>query len=97
MGVRTIKIELEDIIDSIYTFILKTCLHDEHQPITAYFEYLWVPTTPGKPNVTIPFTRRGVSIDVERVGMSFKYETRVKDANWTCGKFEVPLLPLSVK
>jgi len=51
---------------------LRASLHDENQPIDKNFDYKWVPGN-GKPNITIPFTRRAVSVDIEEDGARLRF------------------------
>jgi hypothetical protein len=47
--------------------------------------------------LTIPFIRRPAFIDIEKEGIHYGYEARIKDyANWTCGAMP-PILPLNPK
>lgn len=62
-NVTTLRIELQQEIDKLYSYILSNSLHDEHQPIDNHFDYIW--QSPGKANVTIPFSRKLTSIDLE--------------------------------
>jgi hypothetical protein len=72
-------------------------LHDETQPIDEYFEYHWVDPVPTRGNLTIPFIRRPAFIDIEKEGIHYGYEARIKDYdNWTCGPMP-PTLPLNPK
>ena len=64
MGVKTVRDELEAEIDKSYIYLLKNSLHDEHAPIDVHFDYHWHPTNSDKPNVTIPFSRRPIMIDL---------------------------------
>jgi hypothetical protein len=60
-------------------------LNDEHQPITKQFDYNWIPTTPGKDNVTISFIRRAVSVDLESAGLYTLFDNQIEnDTNWKC-------------
>lgn len=64
-------------------------------PIDNHFDYKWVPGR-GKPNVTIPFTRRAVTIDIEESGVQLSFEVQAANyTDWKCGNRTVPLLPLN--
>lgn len=64
MSVKTVRNLLEEEIDRFFAFYLRASLHDEHMPINNHFDYVWSPGQ-GKPNVTIPFSRRAVTVDIE--------------------------------
>jgi hypothetical protein len=52
----------------------------------------------GKPNVTVPFTRRAVSVDIEEEGARLRFEVQVANySDWKCGNRSVPLLPLNFR
>ena len=53
----------------MYEYYLRASLHDEHFPLELQFDYKWVPGVPDKPNVTISFVRRPISVDVEQYGL----------------------------
>lgn len=62
-------------------------------PINDHFDYVWIRR--GLPNVTIPFSRRAVSIDIEKVGVTATFDSQVKNySKWQCSeKTGLPLLP----
>jgi hypothetical protein len=72
MGVKTIRNLLEEEVDKFYSFYLRASLHDEHMPVDNHFDYKWVPGR-GKPNVTIPFERRPLTIDIETAGIQLTF------------------------
>lgn len=72
INVTTIRNSLEAEIDKIFTYYLRASLHDEHMPIDNHFDYKWVPGR-GKPNITIPFTRRAVAVDIEEEGARVRF------------------------
>ena len=98
MQVKTVRNILEAEIDKIYTYYLRASLHDEHMPIDTKFDYVWSPGN-GKPNVTIPFTRRATSIDLEEDGARLRYEVQAANAvDWRCGNRSVDgILPLNTR
>jgi hypothetical protein len=52
----------------------------------------------GKPNITVPFTRRAVSVDIEEEGARLRFEVQVANySDWKCGNRSVPLLPLNFR
>lgn len=64
-------------------------------PIDNHFDYNWVPGK-GKPNITIPFTRRAVTIDIEESGVQLTFEVQAANyTDWKCGNRTVPNLPLN--
>lgn len=84
MSVRTIRTEIEEEIDKAYIYLLRNSLHDEHQPIDVHFDYNW--TKYDKTNVTIPFARRPIMIDLEPDGVSFSFEVQIPGySEWKCG------------
>lgn len=93
MKIKTVRLMLEEEIDRYYNYYLLASLHDEHQPISTHFDYVWSPR--GKPNITIPFTRKAVSVDVERDGIQLTFEVRATDdKEWKCSTRPVSMLPL---
>lgn len=96
MQVKTVRLILEEEIDKIYTYYLRASLHDEHMPIDTQFDYKWVPGN-GKPNITVPFTRRATAIDLEEDGARLRYEVQAANASdWRCGNRSVEgILPLN--
>lgn len=97
MQVKTVRNLLEDEIDRYFSFYLRASLHDEHMPVDNHFDYIWSPGQ-GKPNVTIPFTRRPVTIDIEESGIQLTFEVQAANATkWQCGNRTVPLLPLNYR
>lgn len=94
MNVSTIRLELEIEINRYYSYLLRNCLHDDNHPISDHFDYVW--SRIGKPNITIPFTRRGVNIDIEPDGITTTNDNQIKNnTNWKCGERFVPILPLN--
>lgn len=62
-------------------------------PIDKHFDYIWAPGN-GKPNITIPFSRRAITVDIEQAGVQLTFEVQVEGyANWTCVDRKVPMLP----
>lgn len=56
-----------------------------------HFDYHWNPKNSDKPNVTIPFNRRPIKVDLEPEGVQFSFEVRIPDYDeWKCGHREVP-------
>jgi hypothetical protein len=74
LQVRTVRLELEDEIAKYYSYYLGNSLHDEHNPINDHFDYTWDPRQPGRANVTIPFLRRAVNVDIEIDGIRLTFE-----------------------
>jgi len=98
MGVKTLRFELEEEIDKLYSYYLSNSLHDEHMPIDDHFDYTWNPRTPGRQNVTIPFSRRPITIDIEPDGIRLTFDNQVKDdTNWKCGSRNIPDHPRNPK
>lgn len=55
-------------------------------PIDDHFDYTYDSRIPGQPNITVPFTRRPVTVDIEKDGIRMTFDNQVKDyPNWTCG------------
>lgn len=96
LGVKTIRNTLEEEIDKFYSFYLRASLHDEHMPIDTHFDYIWIPG-PGKKNVTVPFSRRAVTVDLEEDGARLRFEVQVANSSdWKCGNRSVEgVLPLN--
>lgn len=64
-------------------------------PIDNHFDYIWVPGN-GKANITIPFSRRAVTVDIEPAGVQLTFEVQAANySDWKCGNRSVPLLPLN--
>lgn len=96
-NVTTLRHELEEGIALYYSFYLKMNLHDQTHPIEEYFEYFWADPIQTRGNLTIPFMRRPQFIDIEKEGIHYGYEAKIKDdKNWTCGA-PPPILPLNPK
>jgi hypothetical protein len=63
-------------------------------PIDNHFDYIWSPR--GKPNVTVPFSRRAINVDIEEDGVRLKFEVQTANyTDWKCGNRSVPFLPLN--
>jgi hypothetical protein len=96
MSIKTIRNQLEEEVDRYYNFFLRASLHDEHQPVDNHFDYVWQPM--GKPNVTLPFSRRPLTIDIEKDGIQLTFEVQANNATtWTCGKRDIPFHPHNPK
>lgn len=80
-------------MDKLFNYILSQCLHDEHQPIDNHFDYVW--KSPGKADVTIPFSRKLKLIDLEQQGLQLNLEVTAENfSEWTCITRDVPYHPL---
>lgn len=96
VNVTTVRLLVEQELDKSFRYYLNNSLHDQHQPIDNHFDYIWKRS--GKPDVTVPFTRRAIAIDLEPNGLNLRYEVQAAGAsNWTCGDRDIPLLHLSEK
>jgi hypothetical protein len=90
-GSSSLKAILENEIEKIYGYYLNNSLHDEHMPIDDHFDYIWDPKVPGKKNITIPFVRRPISVDIEKDGIRLKFDNQIKnDKNWKCSTLNLP-------
>ena len=66
-------------------------------PINDNFDYTWAPGK-GKQNITISFSRRAISIDLEKSGVYLNFDVQIaNDSGWKCGNRSVPILPLNPK
>lgn len=75
-------------MDKYYEYYLKASLHDENQPIDSHFDYTWN-------KVTIPFYRRPISVDVEKIGILLTFDAQIDNyTSWKCGTRLVPPIPL---
>lgn len=74
LGVKTIRNLLEEEIEKAFRFYLGACLHDDHHHIDTQFDYKWVPSTIGKPNVTVSMARKPYTIDIETDGIRSTFE-----------------------
>lgn len=96
-GVKTVSNSLEEEINKIYSYYLRASLHDEHMPINDNFDYIWVPGG-NKKNTTISFSRRAISIDLEKAGVYLNFDVQVANySGWKCGNRSIPILPLNPK
>lgn len=95
MGYETIRNQLEEEIDKIYSYYLRVSLHDEHHHIDPQFDYVWSPRKHA-PNVTISMLRRPIYIDIEKDGIRASFDVQAEHASdWQCGSRPVPHLPLN--
>jgi hypothetical protein len=95
IGIKTIRNQLEEEIDKIYTYYLRASLHDEHHHIDPQFDYVWQSRRNGT-NVTISMVRRPISIDIEKDGIRTAFDVQAEQAtDWKCGDRVLPKLPLN--
>lgn len=96
-GTKTVKNVLGEEIDKIYSYYLRASLHDEHMPIDDHFDYTWLPGW-NQPNVTVPFSRRAIGIDLEKLGVQLTFDIQAKDySGWQCSTQTLPSAPLNPK
>ena len=98
MGVKTIKVLLEEEIEKYYRYYLNNSLHDEHQPISTHFDYQWIPFNSTTPKATITFKRRPILVDLEELGLTATFDVQIENyTDWKCPVRDVPILPLSAR
>lgn len=96
-GIKTVKNVLGDEIDKIYSYYLRASLHDEHMPIDDHFDYYWIPGW-NQSNIIVPFSRRAIGIDLEKLGVQLTFDIQAKDASsWQCSTQNLPSAPLNPK
>lgn len=95
LGYKTIRNQLEEEIDKIYSYYLRNSLHDEHMHIDPQFDYKWQ-SRRNASNITISMVRRPIYIDVEKDGIRMAFDTQAEKASdWKCGSRPIPHLPLN--
>lgn len=73
LGYKTIRNQLEEEIDKIYSYYLRNSLHDEHMHIDPQYDYVWQSRRNGT-NITISMLRRPIYIDVEKDGIRMSFD-----------------------
>jgi hypothetical protein len=92
INVTTVKHELEDELEKVYSFFLTQSLYDDRRIINEHYEYEWVGS---KGKIVIPYELIATGVDIEPTGITLTYIARIKDyPTWKCEN-HAPSLPLN--
>lgn len=92
LNVTTVRHELEDEIEKYFYYYLSQSLYDDRRIIDEYYEYVW---TGSKGKFVIPLSINATGVDIEPLGITLTYISKIKNyTNWTC-EYEAPVLPFN--
>ena len=98
MGVKTIKVLLEEEIRKYYIYYLNNTIHEDNQLLDPHFDYQWIPFNSTTPKATITFKRRPILVDLEELGLTATFDVQIENyTDWKCPVRDVPILPLTPK